>query len=226
VVSFTIISCDTEDDTKDTNNVRPLPTEFPLEVGNAFVYERLYYTNNQLDSTVLDTLYVYEMEGSYYKYSFRPWEYYNLVKNVPNMFLSYGTIYFSAQKKDTFMYDKPDVWMLYGFEGSIDTSEYSANYDLDVESWEIEVENEMKFAGNIYNAYKNIFNHGTDYTVSPKREVYAIEDGFAQWNYYDADNNLVRQTKLKTVLKDTFPPTKKSSAQKSKNLDELVKYGM
>jgi hypothetical protein len=105
-----LISCEKEEESSDTLNLQ-LPTEFPLEVGNAWVYERTF--NN--GTSFYDTLYITGTYEDYFIYSWNPGIYGSLVKNENNKLLNCGYI----NQSETVIYNSPDTWLIYDTIGTI-----------------------------------------------------------------------------------------------------------
>ena len=77
-----VFNCSDPASSKKNKNTR-LPTEFPLEVGTAWIYEDHFYDSGETD-VGYDTLYVFGKDNQYYLYSWDPTYYYSLIKNHDN----------------------------------------------------------------------------------------------------------------------------------------------
>ena len=59
---FFLYSCEKDeennDETDEPATTNGLPTQFPLKEGTAWKYERTYYENGTIDTSLFDTLYI------------------------------------------------------------------------------------------------------------------------------------------------------------------------
>ena len=188
-----------------------LPTEFPLQIGNAWIYERNYHTGEP-DSIQLDTLYIMGKFGDYYQYSWRPDENCTLVKNYDNMLLNCGYIGFNEESNDTMIYEQPIIWFFYSQDtGYVNIEDYP-DYELQYDSVHIGIEKNIVRFENIYEGYK-VSNYG--YSFSVQNDVfYLTVDGFIDAYSYDSETGFLDQTvKMVKKLQNFYPP--ESLAKKS-----------
>ena len=110
-----------------------LPTEFPLEGGTAWVYERYSYENEsdylqELNAEIsYDTLYIEAFENDNYLYYWDydlSWGIFPIVKNFDNKLLHIGQV----DTSDIVYFEKPVVWFVY--DESFDTSLIKQDYEL------------------------------------------------------------------------------------------------
>jgi len=129
-------------------NPYPLPSEFPLFDNTGWIYKIQAYnsaTEYLLDlnpEILLDTLYIFSSSDDYFLYSWRPTEYFSLVKNYDNKLLNIGEI--NLVSDTLYFYEKPVVWAVY--DDVFDTTIISQYYELN----------------GIFNRYEvedSLFNH-------------------------------------------------------------------
>ena len=201
-ITFSIcVSC--SDSTTNSNNDFGLPNEFPLEEGNAWIYERTSYENGLRDSTILDTLYITGRFEDYYLYTWSPTEYLAMVKNIDDKLVCYGTINNYNSTIDTFFYDFPSIWAFYGETGYIDSSYFENYYYNEEDSLYISIVEYLEFFDKIYETYvaQNTINSSWYY----RRDAYINKLGFARWEYFDEANNLIESTEMIEILDDFYP---------------------
>jgi len=204
LVSAIVVCISCSDSTTSPNSSYGLPYEFPLEEGNAWVYVNVYYENGLIDSTCLDTLYIAGQLEDYFLYSWRPEEYFNLVKNIDNKLVNFGSIHINESHIDTTFYDSPYIWAYYGNTGYIDASYYENYHYNPLDSLHISILNNEPYFGSKYDTYvsdkitrsDNYFSH---------RLGFSNKLGFACWKSYNEDNDLIRTTKIIEVLEDFYP---------------------
>ncbi|WP_462280320.1 hypothetical protein [Salinivirga cyanobacteriivorans] len=150
-----IYACNDSDDTV----THELPSEFPLEVGKAWVYERTEYSP---DTSFLDTLYITGKVGEYYIYSWDPATYGSLVKNEDGALKQFGSI----DAYDTIYYPDPSIWFIYDTLGTLTPPIYGV-YQSDLDSINISTTLET-FEGEEYHSYimMNFFNDEHTYYTS------------------------------------------------------------
>ena len=192
-----LYSCKNDDVDLPTNE---LPIIFPLEVGNAWKYERKYYENGILDTSYFDTLYIAGLYQDYFLYTWNPEQYYNLVKNVDNKLIRYGYI----DLMDTIMYYEPDIWAFYGEIDCLDSTDFeNYSYISNLESCCISVENNRVFFGEEWDTYvmeKKYTSYAPD-MIDRYNKL-----GFVSFKRYDENNYLISETVMVEVLNGVTPP--------------------
>lgn len=209
-------------DLTDSGQPFPLPTQFPLEVGNAWIYERHYYID-ELDSFFLDTLYILGMHDDYYKYSWGPDYYFNLIKNNDGKLINYGMSYI-GENPDTTFYTRPYIWAYYSEDtGYIDKNIYQ-DYSVYEDSIYIGIERGIRGLNYIYDA----ITESDIYKSVVTTKQYNIVDGFLEWQNYDyKTGELISRTKMIKKMKNFYPPGTNimnkpgKSTGKSKNKSNL-----
>ncbi len=197
-----LITC--SDSTSPERKHLGLPNQFPLESGNAWIYERHYYESGT-DSMVLDTLYILGRHNEYYKYSWSPNVRYNLVKNQNNKLINFGYVNMS-DPPDTTIYHFPIIWMFFGEDtGFVDLEPYQNDYMFFWDSIHIGIKKDIKKFDNLYDAFitTNIKSS------KPYGNQFSTVDGFIQWTEYNSENGEINRTVvMKQKMKDFYPPQK------------------
>ncbi len=202
-----IHSCE-EADEDDLNPHIGLPTAFPLETGNAWIYERHYYEDD-VDSVVLDTLYISGQYEDYFKYTWRPDEYASLVKNLDGLLLSCGRIDYTGDG-DTLMYEIPSIWAFFAEDtGFVDFTKHS-EYRIYDEKIHIGIESNIEAFGNFYSGY---VASRIDTSINEiLRDQVTTRAGFYQWRHYDQETQVkYRESIMIQQLRNFLP---KPSVQK------------
>lgn len=165
-----------------------LPSEFPLKIGQKWIYDRTYYSAGEVDSVQTDTLFIVGKWDDYYLYSWNPSEYFSLVRNYDNKLVNFGSILIT--NADTLFHQIPYVWAFYEEkENSVPDLE---GYNYFGDSLFISVSHNEKWFGKIYDTYK-LESKGINSNYYRKIVYYNIL-GFVKWEYFDAENNLIRKT--------------------------------
>ena len=148
-----------------------LPEEFPLKVGNTWIYKKYFYSNNDTTCTV-DTLCVLGKYEDYYKYS-GSFGRFELVNNQSGKFLSYGYIQLADTihgnivngdsipypkpiifKADTVLFERPRILAIFTADTGyvdIDTAKYTFVENSD--SFHVSIKKGYEFQNNTYDAY-------------------------------------------------------------------------
>ena len=140
-----------------------LPSEFPLEVGKAWVYERTYY---YLDTSYLDTLYITGQIDEYYIYSWDPATYGSLVKNEDGALKEFGLI----DAYDTIYYPDPSIWFIYDTLGTLTPPIYGV-YQSGLDSINISTTLET-FKGEQYHSYRQANFYDEHYAYDSTVQIY------------------------------------------------------
>ena len=202
-VTFCIfVSCDAN--TNDSNRNMYYPASFPLEVGNAWIYNRINYENN---TESLDTLYIVGQYEDFFLYSWRPDELALLVKNDSGVFANYGFIDYS--KPDTILYSKPSAWFIYDNRGLLNKSdygEYHVTADSIITFRETYIHNGLEL-----NSIKEVEYRTRVYDI---QHTYMGNIGYLSWRDYKIANDtiLIKETKLISAHKNIFPPKRKKTS--------------
>jgi len=202
-----LVSFSCEED--ENNNTNQLPTEFPLEVGNAWVYERNDYENGAVDTSYLDTLYIAGKHQDYFLYSWNPKEYYSLVKNSDNKLICYGSI----KQNDTTFFDKASIWYFYGKTGCLDSTSF-ANYYYkpDMDSACISVDKNREYFGEKWNTY--IMKKTFEFDDEVKTLTYYNKIGLVDSKVFNNENNnLITEKIIIKELKNVNPPELSNDAK-------------
>jgi hypothetical protein len=183
-----------------------LPNQFPLAAGNAWVYERNYY-QAEIDSMILDTLYILGMHDDYFKYTWDPQAYYSLVKNQDNKLLSFGQVNLN-DPPDTNIYDRPTVWAFFGEDtGYVDQEGLREFYDVLADCLHIRIEKDIEIFNSLYDAY--VTSTIGQAEIKPYREQYSTVDGFLEWIYYDLElDEISDRTEMIKKMTNFYPPQK------------------
>ena len=223
LVSVIVICISCSDSTTSSNSGYGLPNEFPLEEGNAWIYERAYYENGLRDSTILDTLYIAGRFEDYYLYSWNPEEYFNLVKNYDNKLVNFGSIYIHETGIDTTFYDSPSIWAFYGETGYIDST-YFENYNY--------YENDSLYISIIEN--EEYFDRRYDTYVTERKRIeyfshrfqYLNKLGFAKWEYFDENGVISHGAEMIEILENFYPEEMltNSNREKQKSFNQKPTY--
>ncbi|MCF8308601.1 MAG: hypothetical protein K9I68_06290 [Bacteroidales bacterium] len=181
------------------NYTNELPSEFPLEVGNAWEYERTYYENGEFDTSYLDTLYIAGKYQDYFLYSWDPKYYYSLVKNSDNKLVNYGSI----RPNDTTFHDDPRIWAFYGKTGCLNSTSFN-NYDnSNIDSLCISIDENREYFGEKWNTY---IEERTFINDRDKRVMYYTKLGVVRVKYLNENNNLSSEIIMVEALDDLNPP--------------------
>ena len=192
------ISCT---DSTSSNSGNGLPSEFPLEEGNAWIYERVGYENGIQNTTLLDTLYIAGKYEDYFLYSWNPESYYSLIKNYDSKLIDYGII----TNSDTIFYDVPHIWNFYGVSGNLDSTNY-VNYDFsNIDSAYISVLSDEEYFDKTYDTY--LFEERY-LTPAPyfRMNLYINRLGYVYFEYFDEDDNLMQTIRMLEKLENFYPP--------------------
>ena len=195
------ISC--TDTTTSSNSGYGLPNEFPLQEGNAWIYERAYYENGLRNSTELDTLYIAGRFEDYYLYSWRPEVYFSLVKNYDNKLVNLGSIHIHDTGIDTTFYDLPNIWAFYGETGYIDSTYFTNYSNTFVDSEFISILPDEEYFDEQYDTYKYDILHNDIF--NSREHQYVNKLGFVYWEFFDEYNNLISSIKMIDILEDFYP---------------------
>jgi len=196
------ISC--SNSTTGSNSSYDLPNEFPLEEGNAWIYERVYYENGVQDTTILDTLYIAGRFEDYYLYTWSPEFHVSLVKNIDNKFVCFGYIDSYGSEIDTVFYDFPEIWAFYGETGQIDST-YYLNYSYtNIDSEYISILPDEEFFNKRYDTYRREITFSE---VLFCKVMYQLTNklGFVRWEFIDEDYNLTGTDEMIEKLEDFYP---------------------
>ncbi len=180
----------------------PFPEEFPLTVGNAWIYENTYYNNGVLDEsqTFLDTLYIHGMYQDSYLYSWDNEDGYSaIIKQEDNKVYKIGAKYFNEVN----IYDTPVFWSFNTSTGSFVCDDLNdQGFLCQFDSLFIETARDIEFAGKKYDTFIQ-----AEYTEAGflKYKRYFTADGYSKWEYYNSSGEVIRVLKQIKVLKDFFP---------------------
>ena len=199
LVSIVVICISCSNSTTGSNSSYGLPNEFPLEEGNAWIYERTYYEYGILDTTILDTLYIAGRFEDYYLYSWNPENYFSLVKNIDNKLVCFGSIF-----SDTTFYDLPNIWAFYGETGNIDSTYYAGYSYTNIDSEYIDILHDEEYFDKNYDTYKKEQGLIESYSYNSIHQ-YLNKLGFVYWELFDEDNNLVGTTEMIEILDNFYP---------------------
>lgn len=213
-----LLSCSSSTNSNKDNHY-DLPTQFPLTVGNAWVYERHDYETGA-DSMILDTLYISGMYNDYYKYSWSPDEYYLLVKNFDNKLLIFGNISF-GDYPDTAFFDKPCIGEFFGEDTGYVNIKNFDNYYLMWYCLHIAIIHDFKLFDNIYDAYvTSKIDTIADAVIS---EQFTTIEGLVQWNYYDTGTGeLTGMTKMIAKYTNFYPPNNLTKSSTKSNIKSTI----
>jgi len=220
LVSAIVICISCSDSTTSNNSGYGLPHEFPLQEGNAWIYERAYYENGLKDSTRLDTLYIAGRFEDYYLYTWNPEEYFVLVKNYENKLVAFGHI-----NSDTTFYNLPSIWAFYGETGYIDST-YYANYSYtNIDSQYISILPDEQYFEEHYDTYKDE-KYSIESHSYKSIHQYVNKMGFGYWELFDENNNLTETTEMIEMLEDFYPESilTNKNQKKSKHLKHKCNY--
>jgi hypothetical protein len=201
------LSCEKDNDNINTHE---LPSRFPLEVRNAWKYERIYYENGSVDTSYLDTLYIAGNYQDYFLYSWSPKDYYSLVKNSDNKLVNYGRI----DPSDTTFYGEGIIWSFYGKSGCFDPLSYE-NYDFwdsEVDSFCISIEDNKEYFGEKWNTYVE------EMTSTEYEDITTIYNrlGYVHFKYYDDNNILTSESIMIEKLENVDPPELSNDGKENK----------
>lgn len=213
-----LLSCSSSTDSNKDNHY-DLPTQFPLTVGNAWVYERHDYETGA-DTMILDTLYISGMYNDYYKYSWSPDEYCSLVKNFDNKLINFGHISFGVSP-DTAFHEKPYIWVFFGEDtGYVDIKNLD-NYSISGDCLHIAIRHDFKLFDNIYDAY---VQSEIDTTVDAVYvEVFTTIEGLVQGNFYDTDTGeLTGMIKMIKKFTGFYPPNNLTKISTKSNIKSTI----
>ncbi|HKK60196.1 MAG TPA: hypothetical protein VJ937_12005 [Salinivirga sp.] len=168
-----------------------LPSEFPLEVGNAWQYEHLtYHRDGSLDTSFFDTLQITGIHQDYYIYD---WNYLTssyLVKNENGILKKFGYINY-----DTVYYPDPEVLFIFNETGTLNVEEYYGTQSF-IDSLTISTL-EVNFDGEQYNSYIETKYLNTSYEFIPDRvETMYNKAGFYGEAQYYSNGNLMSEVHL------------------------------
>ena len=191
-------------DTTSSDNGYGLPNEFPLEEGNAWIYEKVYYINELRDTTLIDTLYIAGKFEDYYLYTWNPEHYISLVKNTDNKFVCFGYIDSYGSEIDTVFYDFPEIWAFYGETGQIDST-YYLNYSYtNIDSEYISILPDEEFLNSQYDTYRREITF-SEVLFCKIMHQFTNKLGFICWEWFDEDNDLFRTDKMIEKLENFYP---------------------
>ena len=191
-------------DTTSSNNGYGLPNEFPLEEGNAWIYEKVSYTNELRDTAFIDTLYIAGKFEDYYLYTWNPEHNISLVKNIDNKLVCYGHINSYNSQIDTIFFDLTEIWAFYGETGYIDSTYYT-NYSYgNIDSEYISILPNEEYFDKKYDTYRREITFFEFYFCKSMRQ-YTNKLGFVCWEFFDEDNNLFRTDKMIEKLENFYP---------------------
>lgn len=212
-----LLNCSSSTNSNKDNHY-DLPTQFPLTVGNAWVYESHDYETGA-DSMILDTLYIPGMYNDYYKYSWRPDEYYSLVKNFDNKLINFGQISFGVSP-DTIFHEKPYIWAFFGEDtGYVDIKNFD-NYSISGDCLHIAIRHDFKLFDNIYDAY---FTSRIDTIADAVIIEFTTIEGFVQWNYDNTGTSkLTVMTKMIAKYTNFYPPNNLTKGSTKSNIKSTI----
>ncbi len=185
------------DKTKE-DNPGTMPVSFPLEVGNAWVYENVIYNDDgSIDSAISQTLYIAGRYQDYFLHTWAPAYHCSLVKNENEMLVDYGEI----TQDGLNMYAKPYFKAIYNRTGTIDF--YSIS-EIDFSSFDsVRVDNieDMVWMDEEMNTIKiTSFFTGNNYM-----ETYITDKGMMQKKVFNSNGKLSQSLTIMETLKDTIP---------------------
>jgi len=207
-----LFSCESDDN--NSNATHELPSEFPLEVGNAWEYERTFYENGAIDTSYLDTLYIAGKYQDYFLWYWDSWNHYVLVKNSDNKLLYYGTI----EPNDTIFRDEPGVWAFYGKTGCLDSTSFANYYyNSNIDSFCISIDENREYFGEKWDTYieKRTYKDNRDKTLH-----YYNKLGFVEFTGFDKNNNLTFEHIMIKKLENANPPEFSNDAKKRYQSDK------
>jgi hypothetical protein len=205
ILVLVIFSCEKDEN----NNTNELPNKFPLEVGNAWKYERTYYEKGAIDTSYLDTLYIAGKHQDYFLYSWNPRSYYNLVKNSDNKLVNYGVI----NPNDTTFFDDAYIWSFYGKTGCLDSTSFvNYNYNSDIDSFCISIDENREYFGEKWNTYteKRTYKKDRDKMLTHYNNL-----GYVSFRDFDENDNLTHETVMIEELEGITPPELSSDAEEN-----------
>lgn len=146
-----IISCITSNNEKQT--AEDFPNEFPLSVGNKWIYKNVMLDNGDTTGVYYDTLKIMDQySDDLFIYKWDKVSSSNIVKNEDKKLLQYGSI----NSNDTTIKELPRIWMFFENLGPIDKSEYSSTYEFHQDSIEVIASRNVEFQEKLYNCYSRI----------------------------------------------------------------------
>ena len=197
---FVFVNCSSTTDSNE--NHFGLPTKFPLEAGNAWVYKKQYFQIDK-DSSELDTLCIFGQYQEYYKYSWRPNEHYFLVKNINDMLVSFGDIVISPFS-DTSIYERPVVWSFFNEDtGYINGNNYK-NYKLPFANIRIDKISNIEIFNNSYDGYI-MSSIDTITNVAYYQEIIIKEGIYKRLLFNRINGTKTRETTMIQKLQNFYP---------------------
>ena len=175
---------------KNEETVIDLPVEFPLEIGNSWVFQHTIYEPSskgslEIDTSFYDTAFVKGMQDGYYLYEplFADSELY--VKNEDSLFVHYGS--------NGVFYPDPSIMLAYT---TLETSTSYFNYIIvGLDSVKIETK-KVDFNGKTYNSYiETKYTSGSGFESSRTVTIYN-KLGYYTITRFDPENNMEYKTEL------------------------------
>lgn len=161
-----------------------LPSEFPLEIGNAWQYEHtIYYRDGSLDTSYFDTLRITGTHEGYYIYDWNHLSSSYLVKHENGILKKFGYI-----NQDTVYYPDPEILFIYNETGTLNVEEYYGAQSL-IDSLTISTL-KVTFNGEQYNSYveTKYLNTSFEYIPAQVETMYNKAGFFGEVAYYSNGN--------------------------------------
>ena len=198
ILIIALIACSNPTDSNEQNHF-DLPRQFPLQVGNAWVYKTTDYNPDQ-NHIRTDTLYIYGKYGDSYKMSYHPSSGFDIVVNDQNKLLVLGTV--SKQNEpDTTIYSRPFIWTFFNMDsGFVDKSVFK-NYDCFTDSVHISIEYGMEFINNQYDVY--VIKYYLKNSSRWYEHIISV-DGLMRERYFMGDE-IISEKIIQSKLGNHFP---------------------
>lgn len=209
--SLLVWSCDSGIFSSDTDKDK-LPGVFPLEVGNAWVYERNNFNNGE---TSYDTLYIPGKYQGHFKYTWDPANYYSIINNEEQYLIFYGGF-----NGDSLVFEEPPViWSFYpDKKGWVEFDDFSEFYDVYADSIYIDIIKDYPVLDRTENVYKETWY----YYYGKTQIIYHSNSGFIKIIGMNLSDT-VRTTTLVERLTDFYPPDTTSVLNSSVGM-QLQRY--
>lgn len=182
-----------------------MPTQFPLEEGNAWVYNGKSYSDSGSYTEYTDTLYICGKYEDYFLYKWGPLGRYNLVMNEDDKLVQYGYI----EDNELLIYEKPNIWFWFGKTGRLIESDFNGYQYNPEDTISMNIVREECLGYMLYGYVKETLNQNQYYNRSYS---HLNEYGFYRWRYYD-EERLGFEWELNLVLKNTYPEDRFDSLQ-------------